>query len=141
MLSAGIHSARSSNWKPGLVRSNPNHSSRESRNTADEVHSATQRALRATCASSPRMPAMKTAPTSGRKVMIVRRWGMLLTISPSAAEQIPGHQDDDADQHREGVVIDVAGLQPGRLLGDILRDRGDAVGAKPIDDLAVPALP
>src|SRR5919109_1219102 len=108
MLSAGIHSARSSNWKPVMLRSNPNHSSSDSRNTAAEVHSATQRALCATWMSSPRMPAMKAAPTSGRKVMIVRRWGILLTtISPAAAEQIPGYQEDDADQHRESVVIDI----------------------------------
>src|SRR5262245_55545213 len=141
MLSAGIHSECSSNWKPGLLRSNPNHNSSDNRNTAMEVHSATQRALRATCTSSPRMPPMKTAPTSGRKVMIVRRWGMLLTtISPAAAEQIPGHQENDADQHRESVVIDVARLQARRLLRDILRHRRDAVGAEAVDDLAVPAL-
>ena len=30
-------------------------------------------------------------------------------------EHVPGDQDDDADQHGEGVVIDVAGLQPARL--------------------------
>src|SRR5215813_4308075 len=128
MLSAGIHSARSSNWKPGLLRSKPNHSRRDSRNTADDVHNATQRALRVTCMSSPRVLAMMTAPTSGRNVMIVRRWGILFTISPSAAEQIPGHQDDDTDQHRERVVIDVAGLQLRRLLGDVLRYRSDTVG-------------
>ncbi|MND06448.1 hypothetical protein D3C83_278230 [compost metagenome] len=43
----------------------------------DEVHSATQRALRATLASSPRMVAMSSAPTSGRKVMIDSRLGIL----------------------------------------------------------------
>src|SRR5512147_1529273 len=119
MLRAGIHSARSSNWKPGLERSKPNHSSSDSRNTAAEVHSATQRALRATCASSPRMPAIKTAPTSGRNVMIVRRWGILLTtVSPATAEHVPGYQEHHADQHREGVVVDVTGLQARRLPGD-----------------------
>src|SRR5205807_8929640 len=47
---------------------------------------------------------------------------------PSSRQQVPGDQRDDADQHRESVMIDVAGLQPACLARQFAGRRGDPVG-------------
>src|SRR5438874_5765470 len=60
---------------------------------------------------------------------------------PSSRQQVPGDQRDDADQHGEGVMVDVSGLQPARLTGQFAGRRGDAVRPEPVDDHAVAGLP
>ena len=61
--------------------------------------------------------------------------------SPSSPEEIPADDQHDADQHDEGVVVDIAGLQPPGTLRQVAGDRGDPVGSQPVDDGPVPALP
>jgi hypothetical protein len=46
-----------------------------------------------------------------------------------------------AEQHDEGVVVDIAGLQPPGPLPHRIADGGDAIGAKAVDDLLVATLP
>ena len=64
-----------------------------------------------------------------------------LSISPAPREHEPGDQRGDADQHGEGVVIEVAGLQPHHVAGDVEHARGDAVRPEAVDQPAVAALP
>src|SRR6266851_5685445 len=76
------------------------------------VDSRTLCALRATISGSPRMITMTNAPISGRKVTSDSRGKSFI----AAASMRPGHgiprdQQHHPDQHGEGVVIDVAGLQ------------------------------
>src|SRR6267143_123075 len=87
------------------------------RKAISEVHSAIQRALRATTASSPRAIRINAAPTNGKKVTSERS-GQWLTamFRPSPREQVPRHQGDEADHHCEGVVIEIPGLQPAGLV-------------------------
>ena len=53
----------------------------------------------------------------------------------------PGGQRHHAQQHRQGIVIDIAGLQPDRAARRIQHPGGDAVGPQPVDHRAVAALP
>ena len=85
----------------------------------------------------PRSTRIASAPSSGRKVM--REAGRWLMARLPAHE--PGGQRHHAEQHREGVVIDIAGLQPDRAARRIQHAGGDAVGPKPVDDRAVADLP
>ena len=59
----------------------------------------------------------------------------------SRREHEPGDERRNADQHREGVVVDVAGLQPHHVAGDVEHAGRDAVGTEAVDDRAVAALP
>src|SRR3989338_9216382 len=110
MSNPGIHSARSTNWKPALSVSKPNQRKRESRNSIPLVHSATLRTLAATTSASPRMNRMKAAPTSGNMIKSERMGSSNIACGLSHLSQdIPGDQPDDADQHGEGVVIEITG--------------------------------
>src|SRR5688572_31734012 len=98
-----------------------------------EVHNATLRQLWATTSSSPRMKKMKAAPTSGRKVTSERSGQSLIASTPHH-DQIPGHQCRYPDQHDEGVMVDVARLQPNGAPGR-LQGRGCyAIRAEAVDD-------
>ena len=59
----------------------------------------------------------------------------------ASREHEPGDEGGDADQHGEGVVIEIAGLQPHDAAGHVEHAGGDAVGPEPVDDQAVAALP
>src|SRR5258706_12718805 len=59
----------------------------------------------------------------------------------SAREHEPGDEGRDADQHREGIVIEVAGLQPDHVAGDVEHPGRDPVRPEAIDQPAVAALP
>ena len=56
-------------------------------------------------------------------------------------EHEPGDEGGGADQHGEGVVIEIAGLQPHDVARDVEHAGGDAVGAEAVDQPAVAALP
>src|SRR6516162_6642817 len=84
---------------------------------------------------------IRTVPTIGRKVMRERTGQLLMMRSASPPEEIPADDQHHADKHDEGVVIDIAGLQPPRPLRQIARDCGYAVGPQAIDDRAVAPLP
>src|SRR6202051_3778091 len=55
--------------------------------------------------------------------------------------EIPGRQRGGAKQHRESVMVDIAGLQAHRTAGDVEDARRDAVRSEAVDDHAVTALP
>src|SRR6266404_1133796 len=135
-------SARSTNWKSAVFGSNSNHSTSDSPKSISDVHSAMLRALRATTSSSPRVIRMKAAPTSGKKVTSERS-GQWLTAAflRSSREQVPGHDRDEPDHHREGIVIEVAGLQSARLARQVAGHRGNPVRTEPVDDRTVAGFP
>ena len=53
----------------------------------------------------------------------------------------PGDEDCDADEHREGVMIEITGLQPHHVAGHVQDSRRDAVRPEAVDEPAVAALP
>src|SRR6185295_15028705 len=109
-----------------------------------EVHSATQRALRATNAGSPLMKSSSSAPASGRKVMAERSGKPFIASRPLSMhlnEEIPGDKDHHPNQHGEGVVIHIPGLQGTGAPRQPDGRRGDSIGAETIDNRAVAAPP
>src|SRR5215475_2588845 len=103
------------------------------------VHSAIQRELRRAASSSPRLIQTISAPNSGRKVT-TDRMGQV-TISLASHEHEPGDQARDADQHREGVVIEIAGLNLDDVARDVEHAGRHTVGTEAVDDGAVTLLP
>src|SRR5947209_1398165 len=85
---------------------------------------------------------MNAAPTSGRKVTSERS-GQWLTamFRRSAREQVPRHQRDEANHHREGIVVQISGLEAAGLVCEVAGYRGDAVGAEAVDHCAVAGFP
>src|SRR5665213_1505213 len=94
--------------------------------------------LRRAEASAPRTVSVKSAPISGRKVT-TERIGQF--IGASTRKHQPGDQQSDADQHREGVVVEVAGLQAHGALRDVEDAGRYAVRAKAVDQPAIALLP
>src|SRR3954468_10857050 len=139
MLSAGIQGTFSSNWKAALVGSKCIHSSSDTRKVTSEVIRAALRQLRSTASFGPLTTRQNSAPTRGRKVT-TERIGQL-TIALSHEQHEVADEGGDADQHDEGVVIQVTALEAAQHTGEILRARGDAVGAQPVDSGAVALLP
>ena len=64
-----------------------------------------------------------------------------LVIRAAPREHEPGDERRDTDQHHEGVVVDVAGLQADDVARDVEDARRDAVRPEAVDDEAVAALP
>src|SRR5262245_7280025 len=56
-------------------------------------------------------------------------------------EHEPGNESCSADQHRKAIVIEVAGLQPHHVAGDVKDPRGNAIRAEAVDQPAITALP
>src|SRR5215472_10330227 len=84
-------------------------------------------------------PNQRTRDT--RKVMSERTGQLLMMRSASPPEEIPADDQHHANQHDEGIVIDIAGLQPPGPLRQIAGERGYPVGPEAIDDGAIAALP
>src|SRR5262245_38909656 len=103
------------------------------------VQSAIQRALRFSASPSPRIIMMSSAPTSGRKI-VTERIGQLISTCPST-EHEPGDERRYADQHGEGVVVEIAGLQPHHAACHVEHPGGDAVRPEAVDQPAVAVLP
>src|SRR5581483_5392375 len=99
---------RSTNWNSGEPGSKRQTRMSDMAKVTSVVHSAIQRALRRFPSVSPPISAMSSAPASGRNV-VTDRIGQL-TISPPPRQHEPGDQGRHADQHGEGVVIEVSGL-------------------------------
>ena len=55
-------------------------------------------------------------------------------VTRAVTIEVPADQGRDADQHDEGIVVDVAGLQPDHALGRVQRAVRDTVRAEAIDD-------
>ena len=108
-----------------LVEAGPDRDRDEERDDASSTARPSARSAWRPCSES----AMNSAPANGRNVTS-DRMGMPASFIVANA---PGSHDEgekwrEADQHPEGVVIDVAGLQLGRLAG------------QPADELAVPSI-
>src|SRR5579859_343669 len=91
-------------------------------------------------AASPRMDRTNSAPKRGRNVTMERS-GQLLVISSAHLDDVPGYESRHADQHGEGVVVEIAALQRADLAGDALGGGGDAIRTDAVDQGAVTALP
>src|SRR5690349_8489378 len=102
------------------------------------VHNATQRALRFVASLSPRNAMMNRAPTIGRKVMTEITGQVVMSAS---REHEPGDQRGGADQHGEGIMIEIAGLQPYDAARHVQYAGGHAVRSKPVDKPTVAAFP
>src|SRR5215470_7985187 len=98
---------RSTNWNSGEPASKRRHRMSEIAKVISVVHIATQRALRAMEASSPRIAMMNSAPTSGRNTVTERIGQLTISVSPAGKNE-PGDESRNADQHGEGIVIHVA---------------------------------
>src|ERR1700759_2949787 len=133
------HAVFSTNWKSVCAGSKRHTRISETPKVTSVVQSAIQRELRLAASSSPRLVQTSSAPRSGRKVT-TDRMGQV-TISLASREHEPGDQAGDADQHREGIVIEVAGLDLDDVAGDVEHPRRHAVGTEAIDNGAVALLP
>src|SRR5882672_5505853 len=125
------HGFFSTNWNSGEPASKRHTRISEIAKVISVVHIATQRALRATEGSSPRIDMMNNAPSSGRKV-VTERIGQLAISVPPAGEHEPGDEGRHPDQHRKCVVVHVAGLQAHHVAGDVEHPRRDAVGTEAV---------
>src|SRR3546814_13105536 len=107
MLKAGIHSDWSTNWKSALSRSKLNHRISETTKVTNEAQSAMERAFLAARASSSwrTKNRIHSAPASGRKVIVESIGQPVIAGSPQLAQDVPGDQGDDSDQHGKGVEI------------------------------------
>src|SRR5690348_10655273 len=132
----------STNWKFDVWVSKNTGSHSETTKVASVVHSAIQRMLRREPSSSPRISMMQATPRIGRKVMTERTGqSVMVSFRPSGREDEPGEDRREADQHREGVVVEVARLQADRAARHVEHPGRDAVGAEPVDDGSVAPLP
>ena len=66
------HARCSTNWNCAVVGSKSRHSRSASAKVTSEVHSAMKRALWKVLSSRPRTSPIRSAPNSGRKVMVER---------------------------------------------------------------------
>src|SRR5215471_10596847 len=138
MLSAGTQSSFSSNWKPALVGSKRAHRISEIRKVTTEVTSATLRQLRSTASFGPLTIRQNSAPSSGRNVT-TERIGQLVIALPHEHEV--GDQSRHADQHGEGVVVQIARLEAHQHARHVLGTGGDVIGTEPVDRRLVALLP
>src|SRR5712671_5336183 len=142
------HGFLSTNWNSGEPASKRHTRISEIAKVMSVVHIATQRALRATAGSSPRIAMMNSAPSSGRNTVTERIGQLAMSVSPAAkhepalaAKHEPGDESRNADQHGERIMIHIAGLQAHDVAGDVKDPRRDAVGTEAVDQPAVAALP
>src|ERR1700761_1432343 len=133
------HDVFSTNWKSVCDGSKRQTRISEMPKVTSVVHSAIQRELRRAASSSPRTIQTSNAPNSGRKVT-TDRIGQV-TISMASQEHEPRDQPGDADQHGEGIVIEVAGLDAHDVAGDVEHPRRDTIRAEAVDDGTVALLP
>src|SRR5215467_3155788 len=130
----------STNWNSGEPASKRHTRISEITNVIRVVHSATQRALRAMEASSPRIAMMNNAPSNGRNV-VTERMGQLAISAPPIGKHEPGDKDRDADQHGKRVVVHVASLQAHDVARHDQYRRREAVGPKAVNQPTVAAFP
>ena len=92
------------------------------------VHSAMLRMLRARCSPSSRISRIRNAPTSGRNVTV--REDRPVGHQMLLPNIIQVTRRGDADQHGEGIVVEIAGLQLDHAVGDVDHARRNAVRAE-----------
>src|SRR5262249_6462368 len=131
----------STNWNSAEAASKRDASSSAIARSIVVTHSAVQRALRFAPASSPAGSSMmNSAPTSGRKMMTESIGQLAMSVAP-ARDPEPGDEQPRPDQPGERVVVEVAGLQPHHVAGDVDPARRDAVRSEAVDQPAVAAAP
>src|SRR5882757_7960479 len=140
MLSAGIQSSFSSNWKPALVTSKRAHSSSEIRNVTTDVTSAALLQLRSTASLGPLTTRQNNAPTSGRNVTRERIGQLDIGPLPHHHDEVR-HEGRNAQQHHERILIEETALEAAEHTRDIQRAGRDIVRAESVDDRAVALLP
>src|SRR3569833_2596180 len=120
----------STNWNSAEAVSKCLISKIETAKVTTVVHSAIQREVPRAIGELPRaISAMRIAPSSGRKVT-TERIGQVICRNPSVhREHEPGDDRRRADEHGEGVMIEVAALQPHDVARHVEHARGDPVGA------------
>src|SRR5262245_18131447 len=133
------HGFFSTNWNSGELGSKRKTMISETAKVISVVQSATQRALRLSASPSLRIIMMNSAPASGRKV-VTERIGQLMSAHPSA-EHEPSDERCDADQHGEGIVVEITGLQPYGTARHVEDARRDAIRPEAVDQPAVAVFP
>src|SRR6478609_12205620 len=137
MLKRAIQEAFSTNCISGVPSLNALYRGSVTRKLTTAPISAIHRTAR-TCSSRP--SASSTVPnTIG--VQMARLSTPTLFFSLSAEPDEPRHQHEDADDHCECVVVDVAGLQPAGDAGEPADQVRAAVDHGAVDHRLVTALP
>src|SRR5215468_9986147 len=134
------HGFLSTNWNSGEPASKRHTTISEIAKVIKVVQSATQRALPAMEASSPRIAMMNSAPSSGRNV-VTERIGQLAISLPPDGNPEPGDEGRNPDQHGKRIVIHVAGLQAYGVARDEQYHCREAIGPKTVDQPAIAAPP
>src|SRR6185312_8769098 len=111
------HACFSTIWKLASAGLKPIQIRSETRKVMIVANSAIRRMFFSAAWLSSRMNRMRTTPTSGRKVTVVRMGQSVM--SKRTPEHHPGDERDDADQHHECVVVEIAGLQLDDAVGDV----------------------
>src|SRR5258707_4813970 len=130
----------STNWNSGEPASKRHTRISEIAKVISVVHSATQRALRAMEASSPRIATMNSAPSSGRKVVTERIGQLAISVSPTGKHE-PGDEGRNTDQHGKCIVIHVSGLQAHDITREVQPPCRRAVGPEALAQPTGPAFP
>ena len=132
MLSAGTQASFSSNWKPALVGSKSIQSSSEIRKVTSEVD---QRGAAAVAVDG----LLRAVDDQAEERAHQRQEGDEGKDRPARhraylhEQHEVGDEAGHADQHREGVVVEVAALEAAQHAGEVRGARGDAVGPEPVD--------
>src|SRR5665213_2575641 len=129
----------STNWNSGELGSKRHTITSEIAKVTSVVHIATQRAVPRASRLLPRTSMMNSAPSSGRNVT-TERMGQFRFMSFHRQHE-PGDEGGRADQHGEGVMVEVAGLQPHHVARHVEHARRDAVRPQAVDQPTVAALP
>src|SRR5215467_3999348 len=130
----------SMNWNSGEPTSKRHTRINEIAKVISVVHSATQRALRAIEASSPRIAMINNAPSSGRNVVTERIGQLAMSVPPNGKDE-PSDEGRNTDQHGKRVVVHIAGLQTHDVASDVQHARRHAVGTESVDQPAVATFP
>src|ERR1700722_11619085 len=107
----------STNWNSAELGSKRHTITSEIAKVTSVVHIATQRAVPRARLSLPRTSVMNSAPSNGRKVTTDRMGQLRFMLFHRQHE--PGDEGGRADQHGEGVVVEIAGLQPHHVARDV----------------------
>src|SRR5690606_23295784 len=116
-------------------------SAKVARVVTSEIHFTALTALASSEARNARRNRMAATPINGVKVVRERIPVMGTPLPLGPLHQRVGQETRHAEQHYERIVIDVTGLQPSGAPAQHVGDRRNAVGAEPVDDLLVAALP
>ena len=111
--SPGSHGLFSTSWKPAWAGSNAAQIISVSTKVTSEVHKRDAAGIaRHDLGLAADEEDEQPHPSSGRNVDQGEQRQVASSAQPWTHKQIPADQRGDTEQHDEGVVIDVAGLEP-----------------------------